>query len=124
VTRSFVSFLELYGSFAGEDLAESEDETAIESDEDEESRLVGEARPLLGRRKSSRRAKKPGDASTTKSFFTLLKASIGTGIMFLPKAFNNGGILFSSITLVIVASILHMFPLAPAVQKAVRRWIR
>jgi solute carrier family 36 (proton-coupled amino acid transporter) len=62
-----------------------------------------EARPLLGRRKSSRRAKKPGDASTTKSFFTLLKAFIGTGIMFLPKAFNNGGILFSSITLVVVS---------------------
>lgn len=39
----------------------------------------------------------------TKSFFTLLKAFIGTGIMFLPKAFNNGGILFSSITLITVS---------------------
>jgi proton-coupled amino acid transporter len=105
VTKNFVEFLDLYGSFAGEDLAESEDESTIET-EDEESLspdVSGETRPLLGRRKSSRRAKKPGDASTTKSFFTLLKAFIGTGIMFLPKAFNNGGILFSSITLVTVS---------------------
>ena len=105
VTRNFVEFLELYGSFAGEDLAESEDESPFES-EDEESQGAddpSETRPLLGRRKSSRRAKKPGDASTTKSFFTLLKAFIGTGIMFLPKAFNNGGIVFSSITLVTVS---------------------
>lgn len=41
--------------------------------------------------------------------------------MFLPKAFNSGGILFSSITLVSLASILRMFPLAPAMKKAVRR---
>jgi len=33
MTRNFVSFLELYGSFAGEALAESEDETAVESNE-------------------------------------------------------------------------------------------
>jgi proton-coupled amino acid transporter len=106
VTKNFVEFLDLYGSFAGEDLAESDDESAIESSDDEESRGAdgpGETRPLLGRRNSSRRAKKPGDASTTKSFFTLLKAFIGTGIMFLPKAFNNGGIMFSSITLVTVS---------------------
>jgi solute carrier family 36 (proton-coupled amino acid transporter) len=105
VTKDFVEFLDLYGSFAGEDLGESEDESAIES-EDEESRPAddpSETRPLLGRRKSSRRARKPGNASTTKSFFTLLKAFVGTGIMFLPKAFNNGGILFSSITLVTVS---------------------
>lgn len=102
VTNSFVSFLALYGSFAGEDLAESDDE-AIES-EDEEAQEPNEQRPLLGRRKSSRVGKK-GDAGTTKTFFTLLKAFIGTGIMFLPKAFNNGGILFSSITLLTVATI-------------------
>jgi proton-coupled amino acid transporter len=105
ITSSFVSFLDLYGSFAGEDLAES-DEEAIESDEDEEEARdqPGERRPLLGRRKSSRVGRK-GDAGVTKTFFTLLKAFIGTGIMFLPKAFNNGGILFSSITLLTVATI-------------------
>ena len=105
VTKNFVSFLALYGSFAGEDLAESEDESGIE-DADEEAEAEarsGETRPLLGRRKSSKRLQNQGDAGITKSFFTLLKAFIGTGIMFLPKAFNNGGILFSSITLVTVS---------------------
>lgn len=100
VTRNFVEFLDLYGAFAGEDLAESDDE-AIEDDDEEQPT---ERRPLLGRRKTSRMPKK-GDASTSKTFFTLLKAFIGTGIMFLPKAFNNGGILFSSLTLVSIAVI-------------------
>ena len=105
VTENFVSFLDLYGSFAGEDLAESESESASEIAEDETEAQPTETRPLLGRRKSSRRAARLGDAGIWKSFFTLLKAFIGTGIMFLPKAFNNGGILFSSITLITVSLI-------------------
>ncbi|KAF2765026.1 hypothetical protein EJ03DRAFT_280952 [Teratosphaeria nubilosa] len=88
VTRNFVSFLELYGSFAGEDL----------NDTDEEE----EEQPLL---QPSRKRIKPGDASQTKTFFTLLKAFIGTGILFLPKAFRNGGLLFSSCTLIAVSII-------------------
>ena len=103
VTKNFVSFLDLYGSFAGEDLAESEDESALDSADEEAEAQVDETRPLLGRRKSTRRAEKTGEAGTLKSFFTLLKAFIGTGIMFLPKAFRNGGMLFSSITLLIVS---------------------
>lgn len=103
ITRNFVSFLELYGEFAGEDLADDEDESAIVSEpEGEEEETVGERRPLLGRRKTSR-FRERGDASNVKTFFTLLKAFIGTGIMFLPKAFKNGGLLFSSITLVTVS---------------------
>ena len=104
VTRDFVEFLDLYGSFAGEDLADSDEEAIEDGDEEEEdaSALPGERRPLLGRRKPSRAARK-GDASTAKTFFTTLKAFIGTGIMFLPKAFKNGGILFSSVTMVVVA---------------------
>lgn len=100
-TRTFVEFLDLYGSFAGLDLRDEDDddESVIDDDDDQPS----ERRPLLGRRKSSKRFKREGDASTTKTFFTLLKAFIGTGIMFLPKAFRNGGILFASITLVTVS---------------------
>ena len=106
VTSNFVSFLALYGNFAGEDLEGSEYESTISSiDDDEVEERPSEDRPLLGRRKSSRRPAKPGDAGTVKSFFTLLKAFVGTGIMFLPKAFNNGGILFSSITLITVSVI-------------------
>lgn len=98
VTRNFISFLELYGQFAGEDLEETDDEDAIEEEEEQ-----GERRPLLGQRQSSRRMRERGDASQMKTFFTLLKAFIGTGIMFLPKAFKNGGMLFSSITMIVVS---------------------
>lgn len=105
VTRDFVSFLDLYSNFAGEDLEESEDESALDSADDEAEAQATETRPLLARRKSSQRVERRGEATTLKSFFTLLKAFIGTGIMFLPKAFRNGGILFSSITLVTVSLI-------------------
>ncbi|KEF52449.1 uncharacterized protein A1O9_11690 [Exophiala aquamarina CBS 119918] len=101
VTRNFVEFLSLYGSFAGEDLEDSEDESSID-DQEADGRAAGERRPLLGRRRSTRHTK-PGDAGRVKTFFTLLKAFIGTGIMFLPKAFNNGGILFSSMALLSVS---------------------
>ncbi|KAF2429045.1 hypothetical protein EJ08DRAFT_635872 [Tothia fuscella] len=108
LTRNFVEFLDLYGGFAGEDLAdsddESEDEEAEEEDGEASAEAAGERRPLLGKRKSSRFARK-GDAGMMKSFFTLLKAFVGTGIMFLPKAFSNGGILFSSMTLVLVSTL-------------------
>lgn len=107
ITKSFVDFLDLYGNFAGEDLNASDDESDQQSIDDREqgrSSQSDERRPLLrGRRTGSKYAPKPGDASQIKSFFTLLKAFIGTGILFLPKAFNNGGILFSSLTLLTVS---------------------
>ena len=110
VTRNFIGFLELYGDFAGEDLADTDDdESAIDDSEREplndDRERPNERRPLLGKRKSTRRLKQQGDATTTKTFFTLLKAFVGTGILFLPKAFRNGGILASSITLVMVSLI-------------------
>lgn len=110
ITRDFVEFLDLYGRFAGEDLADSDDDEAIIDDEEDNGddepgdQEPSERRPLLARGKSSK-AGKSGDASTVKTFFTLLKAFIGTGIMFLPKAFNNGGILFSSVCLVAISLI-------------------
>ncbi|KAG6123900.1 hypothetical protein E4U22_004562 [Claviceps purpurea] len=107
--RNFLDFLDLYGSFAGEDLQDddpSEDDLAI--DEDDQVSEPDEHRPLISRsslRRKSRRHDREGDASTVKTFFTLIKAFIGTGIMFLPKAFRNGGILFSSLTLIGVSLI-------------------
>ena len=108
VTKNFVSFLELYGSFAGEELVGSDEDSTIVTTEDEAEdaeRAPTETRPLLGHRKSTRRSVRAGDAGTTRTFFTLLKAFVGTGIMFLPKAFRNGGILFSSVTLVFISLI-------------------
>ncbi|KAI1815118.1 transmembrane amino acid transporter [Poronia punctata] len=110
ITRNFVEFLDLYGNFAGEDLADSDDEAIIDEEDEEEQRrreeeIPGERRPLLGSRRSSRVGRKTATASTGKTFFTLLKAFVGTGIMFLPKAFDNGGMLFSSITMVVVSAV-------------------
>ncbi|KAM7191636.1 Transmembrane amino acid transporter domain containing protein [Naviculisporaceae sp. PSN 640] len=114
VTRNFVEFLDLYGSFAGEDLADSDDEAVTDEEEEdvEHGHPPDERRPLLGTRlgtaatsRSLRKAPRPSTASTTKTFFTLIKAFVGTGIMFLPKAFNNGGLLFSSLAMVAVSVI-------------------
>lgn len=102
IARDFVEFLDLYGNFAGEYLHESDDEAITDDEPDETDTQPGETRPLLGRRRSTR----PGPSATAgmwKTFFTLVKAFIGTGIMFLPKAFDNGGLLFSSITLVVIS---------------------
>jgi len=102
VTRDFVEFLTLYGEFAGEDLHES-DEEAVTEDEEEGPPL--ERLPLLGRRRSSKFAARSATAGTGKTFFTLLKAFVGTGIMFLPKAFNNGGLLFSTATMLVISAV-------------------
>ncbi|KAI1849087.1 hypothetical protein JX266_005048 [Neoarthrinium moseri] len=106
VTRNFVEFLDLYGAFAGEDLADSDDEAILSDEEEDEDveQQPRETRPLLGRRRSSV-ATRSATAGVTKTFFTLLKAFIGTGIMFLPKAFSNGGLAFSSITMVLVSTV-------------------
>ncbi|KAI1198768.1 transmembrane amino acid transporter [Nemania serpens] len=115
ITRNFVEFLDLYGSFAGEDLADSDDEAIDDSEEDERAaqaergeqgdELPPEERPLLANRTAPRPVLRSATAGTGKTFFTLLKAFVGTGIMFLPKAFDNGGILFSGITMVVVSAV-------------------
>lgn len=77
VTRNFVEFLDLYGSFAGEDLADTDDEAIEDDSEDEAEQQSDERRPLLDRRKSSKvKRSSQGDAGTVKTFFTLLKAFV------------------------------------------------
>lgn len=53
----------------------------------------------------------PGDSSkvtAVHAFFVAVKAFVGTGALFLPKGFSNGGLLFSSILMAVVAySTLH-----------------
>ncbi|KAK2068818.1 hypothetical protein P8C59_003437 [Phyllachora maydis] len=118
VAQTFVDFLDLYGSFAGEDLRDFDEDDEDDDGGDDEHAVEdeqpgggggggGEQRPLLGRRRTTRSAPptSAATASTAKTFFTLIKAFIGTGIMFLPKAFNNGGILFSSMVMLCVSAI-------------------
>ncbi|OCF31256.1 solute carrier family 36 (proton-coupled amino acid transporter) [Kwoniella heveanensis BCC8398] len=125
MVRNVVDFLFLYGHFAGEDLNE-DDDVDEEEEEDEESfpAIAGsstgagtyarERAPLLGATKRGmsmtrhRRTKSGtagGTASTTQAILMLLKGFVGTGILFMGKAFFNGGILFSAIVMVAIAFI-------------------
>lgn len=115
-TSSFLEFLTLYGHFAGEEL--EEDDEVLEPDEyfssdawdeDQDSdREPGEDSALLtpGTRELRRRRRKERATGTGSSFATallLLKSFVGTGVLFLPRAFFNGGMLFSCLLLVGVA---------------------
>ncbi|KAJ2838723.1 hypothetical protein FBU31_000854, partial [Coemansia sp. 'formosensis'] len=44
-------------------------------------------------------------ASVQKTFFLLIKSFIGSGVLFLPRAFYNGGLLFSSSLMLVVAAV-------------------
>jgi len=96
ITSNFIDFLDMYGHFAGEDLLEDEDENMHIDDVE----ISGEYQPI-----------EPPDsvpvhgASPSKAVFLLLKSFVGTGVMFLPKAFSNGGIIFSTIVLIAIAAI-------------------
>ncbi|KAF1774523.1 Amino acid transporter, transmembrane domain [Phytophthora cactorum] len=53
------------------------------------------ATPLLSRAWKRRPEKQQPGATVGKTVFTILKSFIGSGILFLPKGFQNGGMLFS-----------------------------
>ncbi|ONH68895.1 Vacuolar amino acid transporter 4 [Cyberlindnera fabianii] len=96
LTKNFMEFLYIYGHFAGEDFEDefedwdqSGDSAAISFDENT---------PLIQR---DQNAQKPlryqarGTTSTLKAFLIMLKSFVGTGVLFLPRAFSNGGLTFS-----------------------------
>jgi solute carrier family 36 (proton-coupled amino acid transporter) len=100
VTRNFLHFLTLYGHFAGEDLEEWDEPITpgifdfgkwVIVDEEEREVPEGEepeTRPLLkhkGRVRSYHSGK--GNATMTKAALLLLKSFVGTGVLFLPKAY-------------------------------------
>ncbi|OQU99508.1 hypothetical protein CLAIMM_05135 [Cladophialophora immunda] len=112
-TNNFLEFLTLYGHFAGEDL--EEDDEVLEPDEyfssdayDEGSdREPLEDSALLtpgGLRRRRHKERPPtGTGSSLNAALLLLKSFVGTGVLFLPRAFLNGGMLFSSLVLLAVA---------------------
>lgn len=123
-TQSFIEFLTLYGHFAGEELEEDDevlgpgeyfssgedDEEFAPSDEDEDrDDDWGEDRALLTPSTRRRRKRKfkdrasTGTASSINAALLLLKAFIGTGVLFLPKAYLNGGMAFSNVILIALA---------------------
>ncbi|KAF3934028.1 hypothetical protein ABW19_dt0201757 [Dactylella cylindrospora] len=112
LTQNFIEFLSIYGHFAGEELEEEEYEGGLR-DEDEEGGFADEGTSLLPR-EGGRRPKKPtksemahGKGSVKGAVLLLLKSFVGTGVLFLPKAFKNGGMLFCIMLLLGVAAISY-----------------
>lgn len=106
-TRNFIEFLSLYGHFAGLELEELEDEDEDEEDE-EHMADTDERAPLLRSRQQQRISQQTkSQASTTETVMLLLKSFVGTGVLFLPRAFYNGGLLFSSVVLVFVSFVSY-----------------
>ncbi|KAL1635172.1 hypothetical protein SLS56_001924 [Neofusicoccum ribis] len=121
-TSNFLEFLSLYGHFAGEELEEDDevlgpdeyfssdayDEgTAGESDESDGE--PGEHSALLtpGKRRKRRKQRESGKGSPSGAAMLLLKSFVGTGVLFLPRAFLNGGMIFSNIVLLLVAGLSY-----------------
>ncbi len=111
-----------------DDDEDDEDETDDEDDDEDAARAIpGTSRAagngdtersgLLRGRKGLKRSdtqarmrkaskdRRRGEATVTDAVMMLLKSFVGTGVLFLGKAFYNGGLLFSTITLCSVAII-------------------
>lgn len=120
-TNNFIEFLTLYGHFAGEEL--EEDDEVLEPDEyfssdafDEygDGDEPGEGSALLGtpgtpglRRRKHKKSAPTGTGSPLNAALLLLKSFVGTGVLFLPRAFLSGGMLFSSLILLGIAALSY-----------------
>ncbi|EED15234.1 amino acid transporter, putative [Talaromyces stipitatus ATCC 10500] len=115
LTSNFLEFLTLYGHFAGEELEEDDEvlgpgeyfssdvwEEGDEAHPGESTSLLRPDTPGMKRRKHKERAPK-GTNTSMGAALLLLKSFVGTGVLFLPRAFLNGGMLFSSIVLLVVS---------------------
>ncbi|KAI1632064.1 transmembrane amino acid transporter protein-domain-containing protein [Biscogniauxia mediterranea] len=119
-TSSFLEFLSIYGHFAGEELEEDDEvlqpgeyfSSGEDSDyyDSEEEREPMEDSALLTPSKRKRRRKSRGGSGTNTPFnaaLLLLKSFVGTGVLFLPRAYLNGGMVFSNAILVFVAALSY-----------------
>lgn len=116
-TNSFLEFLTLFGHFAGEEL--EEDDEVLGPDEyfssdtwdETEGGGIGEESALLRPDTSGRRTRKPrggsGNNTRMEAAMLLLKSFMGTGVLFLPRAFLNGGMMFSSLVLLGVSIVSY-----------------
>jgi solute carrier family 36 (proton-coupled amino acid transporter) len=90
-----------------------------ESPTTEDIEANSEQAPLLPRSVSRAASSRIKGTSDSKAFFMLTKAFVGTGVLFLPNAFRDGGMGFSILLLVFIAAMtLHcMLLLAETSQK-------
>ncbi|KAJ1958009.1 hypothetical protein GGI12_004855 [Dipsacomyces acuminosporus] len=104
LTENFVDFIGLYGHFAGGDYPSDEDDEEVVGQGEGEELPVDEDAPLLRRQHSYESSHAiRATASNKKAFFLLMKAFVGTGVLVLPKAFSNGGLLVSAAVMMFVA---------------------
>ncbi|KAJ1668419.1 hypothetical protein IW140_000247 [Coemansia sp. RSA 1813] len=120
IAESFIDFIALYGHFAGGNYLSEEDEeyfdyiysysrldllandadTAVEAAAAAHIDDVPDERTPLQRRSMNNLH---ATASNKKAFFLVIKAFVGTGVLVLPRAFYNGGLLTSCVMMVGVA---------------------
>ncbi|MCJ1385249.1 neutral amino acid transporter [Xylographa soralifera] len=129
-TANFIEFLTLYGHFAGEELEEDDEvlepgdyfasdgggaEDFYDDDdmEDRDDDEPGEGSNLLtprtpgGRKRRRKPRTTSGQSTPIGAALLLLKSFVGTGVLFLPKAYLNGGMVFSNVVLLGVASLSY-----------------
>ncbi|VBB75657.1 Putative vacuolar amino acid transporter [Podospora comata] len=121
-TNSFLEFLSLYGHFAGEELEEDDEvlkpgeyftsgsEGNLFDDDTEDEHEPMEDSALLPPSRRKRRRKERGGSGTNSPMgaaLLLLKSFVGTGVLFLPRAYLNGGMLFSNLVLLFVAALSY-----------------
>ncbi|OAQ64887.1 amino acid transporter [Pochonia chlamydosporia 170] len=111
-TSSFLEFLSIYGHFAGEELEEDDENLGPNEiwdsgeDRDDGAEEPTEDSALLGPSKKKRKRKARGGSgqnSPMNAALLLLKSFVGTGVLFLPRAYLNGGMLFSNLVLLFVS---------------------
>lgn len=109
-TRHFLEYLAITSvldHFAGENLSESDEESGVDEEGEpllhhkkqrskSKHRILGQHRPEPS---TVEAAKSKQKANALKTAFLLFKAFISSGILFLPKAFSNGGLGFSIVVL-------------------------
>lgn len=119
-TSSFLEFLSIYGHFAGEELEEDDEalgpneyfssgEDTDDYDSDEDREPMEDSALLTPSRRRRRRKVRGGSGqnSPTNAVLLLLKSFVGTGVLFLPRAYLNGGMLFSNLVLIGVAMLSY-----------------
>lgn len=123
VASNFIEFLTLYGHFAGETLDEDDetlgpdeyfssdnyDESIAHADDERSDDGWGEDSALLapGKRRRKKKSREAGKGSPTGAAMLLLKSFVGTGVLFLPRAYLNGGMLFANLVLLFIACLSY-----------------
>lgn len=126
LTSSFLEFLTLYGHFAGEELEEDDEvlgpgeyfssgsdgggyySGSDEGSEDDHEPMEDSTLLTPSRRRRKRRVRGgSGRNSPMNAALLLLKSFVGTGVLFLPRAYLNGGMLFSNLVLLGVAALSY-----------------